>query len=64
MSTTIIGLFAGLLVGLGIAINGFYGFLVLLVFGAIGLVVGKVLDGDIDVSALLSGRDGSRSGSR
>ncbi len=54
MTITVIGLFAGLLVGLGIAIGGFNGFLLLVVFGAIGLVIGKVLDGDIDVSSVLN----------
>lgn len=54
MTITVIGLFTGLLVGLGIAIDGFNGFLLLVVFGAIGLVIGKVLDGDIDVSSVLN----------
>lgn len=58
MSNTVIGIFAGLLIGLGIAIDGFSGFLLLVVFGAVGLVVGKVVDGDIDVSQYLGGRGG------
>lgn len=62
MSTTVIGLFTGLLVGLAIAIDGFTGFLLLAVFGAIGVVVGKVVDGDIDLSAVLN--SGSSRGSR
>ncbi len=54
MSTTVIGLFAGLLIGLGIAIDGFTGFLLLVVFGALGIVIGKVVDGDLDLSSVLS----------
>ncbi len=54
MSTTVIGLFAGLLVGLGIAIDGLTGFLLLVVFGAVGFVIGKVIDGDLDLSSVLN----------
>ncbi len=54
MSTTVIGLFAGLLVGLGIAIDGLTGLLLLVVFGAIGFVIGKVIDGDLDLSSVLN----------
>ena len=54
MSTTVIGLFAGLLVGLGIAIDGLTGFLLLVVFGAVGFVIGKVIDGDLDLSSFLN----------
>ena len=59
MPTSVIGLFTGLLLGLGIAIDGFSGFLLLLVFGVLGVVVGRVVDGQIDVSSLLN-RGGSR----
>ncbi len=54
MSTNVIGLFAGLLVGLGIAIDGLTGFLLLVVFGAVGFVIGKVIDGDLDLSSVLN----------
>ena len=64
MSTTVIGLFTGLLVGLGIAIDGFPGFLLLLVFGAIGVVVGKVMDGELDLSRILGSGSGGSRGSR
>ena len=41
-----------------IAIGGFGAFLVALVLGLVGLVVGRVLDGDLDLNALLGrGRD-------
>jgi uncharacterized membrane protein len=60
MSTTVIGLFTGLLVGLAIAIDGFNGFLLLVVFGALGVVVGKVIDGDIDLSSMLNSASSRR----
>ena len=55
MSSTTTGLFAGLLLGLAIALAGFDGFLVTLVVGGIGLVVGRVLDGELDLTQYLSG---------
>ncbi len=61
MSTTVIGLFTGLLIGLAIAIDGFNGFLLLVVFGAVGIVVGKVLDGDLDMSSMLNSASSRRS---
>ncbi len=61
MSTTVIGLFTGLLIGLAIAIDGFNGFLLLVVFGAVGIVIGKVLDGDLDMSSMLNSASSRRS---
>jgi uncharacterized membrane protein YeaQ/YmgE (transglycosylase-associated protein family) len=58
MNATQIGLLAGLLLGVAAAVGGFVGFLVALVLGAIGLLVGRVLDGELDVSTVLGrGRD-------
>lgn len=56
MSRTYIGLFAGLLVAIATAAGGLLGFLAALVFGAIGLGVGKVLDGELDIGQYLGGR--------
>jgi|OpeIllAssembly_1097287.scaffolds.fasta_scaffold724809_2 uncharacterized membrane protein len=50
---SVVGLFAGLLLALGILIDGFFGFILLALFGTIGVVVGRVIDGDIDVTAYL-----------
>ncbi len=61
MSTTVIGLFTGLLIGLAIAIDGFSGFLLLVVFGTVGFVIGKVLDGDLDMSSMLNSASSRRS---
>lgn len=58
MNATQTGLLAGLLLGIAVAVNGFPAFLVTLVLGAIGLLVGRVLDGELDVSGLFGrGRD-------
>ena len=53
-SAPIVGLFAGLLLALGILIDGFFGFVLLALFGGVGVVIGKVIDGDIDVSSYVN----------
>lgn len=55
MSRTMIGLLVGLVLGLSIAIDGFTGFLVTAVGALVGFLVGKVLDGDLDLSPYLGG---------
>lgn len=55
MSRTTVGLFVGLILGLSIAIAGFSGFLVTVVAALIGFLVGRVLDGDLDLSPYLGG---------
>lgn len=45
MSNTTKGLFVGLLLAIASAAGGFLGFLVAVVLGVIGLVVGHYLDG-------------------
>lgn len=58
MNATQTGLLTGLVLGLAGAFGGFDAFLVVLVMGAIGLVVGRVLDGSLDLNAVLGrGRD-------
>ncbi|MFD9702360.1 hypothetical protein [Lentzea sp. NPDC059081] len=56
MSTTALGLLTGLALGLAAAFGGFSAFLLVLVFGAIGLVAGRVAEGKLDLAQLL-GRD-------
>lgn len=53
LSRTTIGLLTGLVLGTVAAIGGFTAFLLVLVFGAVGLVVGLALDGRIDVPSLI-----------
>jgi TM2 domain-containing membrane protein YozV len=58
MNATQTGLLAGLALGLAGAFGGLGAFLIVLVLGAIGLLVGRALDGQLDVNALLGrGRD-------
>lgn len=59
MSLSILGLFAGLLLSIAAAAGGWEYFLLGLVLAALGFIVGKVLDGELDLSPYLSNR-GSR----
>ncbi len=56
MSKTQQGLLAGLALGLAAAFGGFGAFLIVLVFAALGVTVGLVLDGRLDVSQFTQGR--------
>ena len=60
MNATSIGLLTGLILGLAGVIGGFTGFLLTLVLGAIGLFVGRVLDGEIDINRVFSGKGRDR----
>lgn len=53
MTTSTIGLLAGLLLGVAAAAGGFYGFLIALVLGVIGYGIGAHVDHEIDFGALL-----------
>jgi nitrate/nitrite transporter NarK len=58
MNATQAGLLTGLALGLAGAFGGLGAFLIVLVLGAIGLLVGRALDGHLDLNALLGrGRD-------
>ena len=59
MTTTTVGLFAGLILGLAAALGGFTDFLVVALFGIVGFVVAKVIEGEIDLSDYI-GRDRRR----
>lgn len=56
MSTSTIGLLAGLLLGVAAATGGFWGFLIALVLGVVGYLVGGQYDGEVDLGQLLGGR--------
>jgi hypothetical protein len=53
MQPTVVGLFTGLLLGLALIIGDFSDMLVVAFFGAIGLVVMKVFEGELDVGELV-----------
>jgi nitrate/nitrite transporter NarK len=58
MNATQTGLLAGLALGFAGAFGGLGAFLIVLVLGAIGLIVGRVLDGQLDLNEVLGrGRD-------
>jgi len=56
MSNIAIGLFAGILLALVAAVGGFSMFLLAVVLGGVGVVVGLVLDGRLDLSGVVAGR--------
>jgi len=57
MTASRTGLLAGLILGLA-AMSNFVTFVVVLVAGVIGFIVGRILDGDLTLSDLLGrGRD-------
>ncbi|GAA4921922.1 hypothetical protein EV188_1166 [Actinomycetospora succinea] len=59
MSNTVLGLLVGLTLGLAAAFGGVNAFLVVLVLGLLGFVVGRFLDGQLDVDGL-TGRGRSK----
>ncbi|KGI66752.1 hypothetical protein MJO55_03705 [Mycolicibacterium rufum] len=56
MTTATVGMLAGVLLGVAAAAGGFTGFLVALVLGAIGYVIGGQRDGEFDVMTWFQGR--------
>lgn len=52
MTTSTIGLLAGLLLGIAAAVGGFGGFLIALVLGVVGYLIGGHFDGEVDLSQL------------
>jgi hypothetical protein len=58
MNATTTGLLAGLILGVAGSIGGFGPFLITLVVGVVGLLVGLAIDGRLDVTSMLGrGRD-------
>lgn len=53
MKSSVVGLMAGILLGIAAAIGGFWAFLLALVLGVIGYLLGAQRDGDVDLSALM-----------
>ncbi len=56
MTTSTIGLLAGLLLGIAGAAGGFEGFLVALVLGVVGYLVGGHYDGEVNLSKIFGSR--------
>lgn len=58
MSATRAGMFVGLILGVAAAAGGWLGFFIALVLGILGFIVGRVLDGELDVNQFVGrGRD-------
>ncbi|MCG8918175.1 hypothetical protein L6E12_20540 [Actinokineospora sp. PR83] len=55
MNATQTGIFAGLILGLA-ASQGFLAFVITLAIGFVGLVVGRIVDGELDLSDMFGGR--------
>lgn len=58
MTTSTLGLMAGLLLAIAIIAGGFTGFLLAIVLGVGGYLIGGQVDGEFDLRALLRGRRG------
>ncbi|GAA2023034.1 DUF2273 domain-containing protein [Pseudokineococcus marinus] len=56
MSPAVTGLLVGLLLALVAALGGFGYFLLAVVLGAVGWVVGAAVDGKLDLAAVVRGR--------
>lgn len=56
MTTSTLGLLAGLLLAIAAAAGGFTGFLLAIVLGLLGWAVGAYRDGELDLSNLPRGR--------
>ena len=57
MNTLTIGLFTGLLLGVAAAAGGFWGFVIAALLGLLGAAVAGQVSGEIDVTAVMRGRD-------
>lgn len=55
MSTTTTSLFVALILGLALVLTDFGEMLVVALFGVIGVVVGKVIEGEIDLGDYVNG---------
>ncbi len=54
MARSTIGLFVGLALAFALVFGGFGDMLIVALFGAVGYVTPKVIDGELDAGALLS----------
>jgi uncharacterized membrane protein len=52
MTATALGLLSGLALGFAAAFGGFGAFLIVLAFGALGVIAGRVAEGKLDLTQL------------
>jgi len=55
-ATTLVGLIVGLALGFAGAFGGWSAFVIVLVLAAVGVLVGRVIDGNLDLAPYLGGR--------
>ncbi len=60
MSRASVGLLAGMALGFAAYFGGFGAFLLVAALGALGFLIGRYADGDLDVGDLFRGRGESR----
>lgn len=60
LSPSVLGVIVGLALGYAAAFGGFTEFLIVAIFSVVGYVVGKVLEGELDLGSLLGSRDTRR----
>jgi len=60
MHPSFIGLLVGIALGFAGAFGGFNAFLIVAIVGLVGFVAGRVVEGQIDLTPYLGGRDRSR----
>ncbi|MET9775829.1 hypothetical protein ABZ023_16525 [Streptomyces sp. NPDC006367] len=60
MSMAVVGLIAGMALGFAGYFGGFAAFLLVAALGAVGFVVGRFLEGDMDLGDLFRARDDRR----
>lgn len=60
MTRSTLGIVIGLALGAVLVFGNFGDMLIVALFAIIGFVIGKVLDGDIDLTPYLSGRRSNR----
>ncbi|WP_405682398.1 hypothetical protein [Streptomyces sp. NBC_00057] len=57
MSKAVVGLIAGMALGFAGYFGGFWAFLLVLVLGAVGLVAGRLMEGDLEPGDFIRHRD-------
>ena len=57
MSRSVVGLAAGMTLGFAAYFGDFWAFLLVLVLGVVGLVVGRVMEGDLELGDFIRRRD-------
>nr|WSX53898.1 hypothetical protein OG409_36250 [Streptomyces sp. NBC_00974] len=57
MSAATVGLLAGMALGFAAFFGGFWAFLLVAFLGLLGLIIGRVLQGDLEVSDFTRSRD-------